>query len=406
MSTSSRRPCLGSRGRRARRRRPASRTARRTPGVSSRRVPPGAASRARGPGPCADRCSSVISALAETPVPRASTDVCRRVTRPPVSRDRARVAGEQQPAGQRLAPSGHQEPVEPRVQLRHEVVHDGCDVVVTDREELGGNRPLPVLRDVAPAPRQAPCAGRVTPRPGRSASAGTVRRTFAPQEFPARRGPVRRGSRGGWERRDRRGVTYRSVTDMRIATGLAGTGIFAGQTPVGAAHTSAAGGARGRPPVGRVAPPAAKMDPDMGSAARAEALSPQTNSRPLRAWQQAALAAVRGAVPEGLPGHRDARRRQDDLRPDAGRAAALPAGGRPRRRRLPDRPPAAAVGRRRRRHGHRAGPGPDQRRRPGARRHPGLRHHLRPGRRQADAARRPRDRGQDAGDPRRGAPRR
>src|SRR6478672_7764436 len=31
------------------------------------------------------------------------------------------------------------------------------------------------------------------------------------------------------------------------------------------------------------------MGPDMGSAARAEALSPQTSSRPLRAWQQAAL---------------------------------------------------------------------------------------------------------------------
>src|SRR5690242_6920820 len=31
------------------------------------------------------------------------------------------------------------------------------------------------------------------------------------------------------------------------------------------------------------------MDPDMGSALRAEALSPQTMSRPLRAWQQAAL---------------------------------------------------------------------------------------------------------------------
>jgi superfamily II DNA or RNA helicase len=31
------------------------------------------------------------------------------------------------------------------------------------------------------------------------------------------------------------------------------------------------------------------MDPDMGSAARAEALSPQTTSRPLRAWQKAAL---------------------------------------------------------------------------------------------------------------------
>ena len=32
-----------------------------------------------------------------------------------------------------------------------------------------------------------------------------------------------------------------------------------------------------------------RMGPDMGSAARAEALSPQTTSRPLRAWQQAAL---------------------------------------------------------------------------------------------------------------------
>jgi superfamily II DNA or RNA helicase len=31
------------------------------------------------------------------------------------------------------------------------------------------------------------------------------------------------------------------------------------------------------------------MDPDMASALRAEALSPQTNSRPLRAWQQTAL---------------------------------------------------------------------------------------------------------------------
>ena len=31
------------------------------------------------------------------------------------------------------------------------------------------------------------------------------------------------------------------------------------------------------------------MGSDMGSAARAEALSPQTTSRPLRAWQQQAL---------------------------------------------------------------------------------------------------------------------
>src|SRR4051812_41059605 len=40
------------------------------------------------------------------------------------------------------------------------------------------------------------------------------------------------------------------------------------------------------------------MDPDMGSAARAEALSPQTNSRPLRAWQQAALQAYEERSPK------------------------------------------------------------------------------------------------------------
>ncbi|TQN37664.1 superfamily II DNA or RNA helicase [Blastococcus colisei] len=40
------------------------------------------------------------------------------------------------------------------------------------------------------------------------------------------------------------------------------------------------------------------MDPDMGSAARAEALSPQTNSRPLRAWQQAALAQYEEQSPK------------------------------------------------------------------------------------------------------------
>ena len=40
------------------------------------------------------------------------------------------------------------------------------------------------------------------------------------------------------------------------------------------------------------------MGPDMGSAARAEALSPQTNNRPLRAWQQAALAQYEEQSPK------------------------------------------------------------------------------------------------------------
>jgi superfamily II DNA or RNA helicase len=40
------------------------------------------------------------------------------------------------------------------------------------------------------------------------------------------------------------------------------------------------------------------MGPDMGSALRAEALSPQTTSRPLRAWQQAALASYEEQSPK------------------------------------------------------------------------------------------------------------
>jgi superfamily II DNA or RNA helicase len=40
------------------------------------------------------------------------------------------------------------------------------------------------------------------------------------------------------------------------------------------------------------------MDPDMGSAARAEALGPQTTSRPLRAWQQAALSTYEENSPK------------------------------------------------------------------------------------------------------------
>src|SRR5688572_27074228 len=65
--------------------------------------------------------------------------------------------------------------------------------------------------------------------------------------------------------------------------------VSAGQACAEAVPYVASSGARGRRPVGRVGRPAVKMDPDMGSALRAEATSPQTTSRPLRAWQQAAL---------------------------------------------------------------------------------------------------------------------
>jgi len=40
------------------------------------------------------------------------------------------------------------------------------------------------------------------------------------------------------------------------------------------------------------------MAPDMGSAARAEAFGPQTTSRPLRAWQQAALEQYEQSFPK------------------------------------------------------------------------------------------------------------
>ena len=146
--------------------------------------------------------------------------------------------------------------------------------------------------------------------------------------------------------------------------------------------------------------------PVMGSALRAEALSPQTTSRPLRAWQQAALAQYEEQSPKDF---------LVTATPGAGKttfALTLAARLLARREvarvvvvcptdhlRLQWADAADAMG-------IVLDPGPDQRRRPGARRHPGLRDHLRAGRRQADAARRPRHRRQDAGDPRRGAPRR
>src|SRR5688572_18800463 len=59
-----------------------------------------------------------------------------------------------------------------------------------------------------------------------------------------------------------------------------------------------AGGTRGRWPVGRVSSLAGRMALDMASAARAEAVAPQRTSRPLRAWQQAALEKYEQASPK------------------------------------------------------------------------------------------------------------
>ena len=65
-----------------------------------------------------------------------------------------------------------------------------------------------------------------------------------------------------------------------------------------ASYTSSAAGRAGGTRLGVLPPRQSKMDPDMGSAARAEALSPQTNSRPLRAWQQAALQQYEESSPK------------------------------------------------------------------------------------------------------------
>ncbi len=108
----------------------------------------------------------------------------------------------------------------------------------------------------------------------------------------------------------------------------------------------------------------------------------------------------------GLPRRRDARSRQDDLRAHPRRGAARPAHRRPRHDRRPDRAPQAPVGR-----GGRAGRHPDRpdvRRRQGQdveglRRH---RRHLRWRGRQPAGDADPHRQLQDAGDPRRGAPRR
>ena len=62
----------------------------------------------------------------------------------------------------------------------------------------------------------------------------------------------------------------------------------------------------------------------MGSAARAEALSPQTTSRPLRAWQQAALERYEEQSPKDFLVTATPGAGQDDLRADARRAAARP----------------------------------------------------------------------------------
>ena len=159
-------------------------------------------------------------------------------------------------------------------------------------------------------------------------------------------------------------------------------------------------------PVGRVASPRTADGPRHGECSTSGGPEPADDQPTAPRVAAGGPRAVRGALPQGLPRHRDARRRQDHLRPDAGRAAAVP---REVARvvvvcptdhlRLQWADAADAMG-------IVLDPGLTNAGRPGARRHPGLRDHLRAGRRQADAARGPRRPRQDAGDPRRGAPRR
>ena len=123
-------------------------------------------------------------------------------------------------------------------------------------------------------------------------------------------------------------------------------------------------------------------------------------------WQAAALRQYDAAGARGLPGHRDAGRRQDDLRAGAGPAAARPPRRRPGHRGLPDRSSAHPVGRGGRAGRARARPDAVERGRAAAAGPGRLRHDLRPGRDEAAAARGPGDRGAQPGHPRRGAPRR
>ena len=126
----------------------------------------------------------------------------------------------------------------------------------------------------------------------------------------------------------------------------------------------------------------------------------------LRAWQTAAMKQYFDAAPARLPRGRDARRRQDDVRAVGRRRAARPPDRRPDHGRRADRAPQDPVGR-----GRRPGRHPD---RPDVLRRQGqdlagLRRHrgdLRRRRGQPAGDADPHRAVQDAGDPRRGAPRR
>ena len=97
--------------------------------------------------------------------------------------------------------------------------------------------------------------------------------------------------------------------------------------------------------------------------AAGRSLPPWPAGRPLRAWQQAAAAAVLRPRRRRLPGLGHARRRQDHLRPARRPPDALRGPRRARRRRRADHPHLPPVGRRRRPLRHRPRAQPAERRR-------------------------------------------
>src|SRR5919205_2884135 len=108
--------------------------------------------------------------------------------------------------------------------------------------------------------------------------------------------PVGRLGRGG--RPGPAGRTTRSVTAMTMPTPRRLAGHRRRSARGRSAPYVVADGARRRWPVRRVARRPGRMALDMASAARAEAVAPQRTSRPLRAWQQAALEKYEEEAPK------------------------------------------------------------------------------------------------------------